>query len=216
MTRAVLKFELASFWHAGTGRGAGTELDALSHRAAGSRGLPVLPGRTVRGLLREGMRAAVALGAINDVNIEERLFGSSLEPSSGAEDIVAHFEETRFKTTPGALVFGSARVGRTLDEADAFEAWAAQDRTSDARIEHLFRAFASTKLNEHGVAQDHTLRAIELVVPLTLVAEVTTTPAAEDVPWSGALGVAARFVRGIGSHRNRGLGRVTTTLEVLS
>jgi len=214
MTRALLRFELASFWHAGTGRGAGTELDALSHRTAA--GLPVLPGRTVRGLLREGLRAAVSLGAVDDASLDERLFGSALEPAAGEDDVVGHFERTRFDTVAGTLVFGSARIGRTLTEADAWERWAATG-TGRAHVEHLFRTFASTKLDEHGVAQDKTLRAVELVVPLTLVAEVTTTSTTTaGGSWASPLGVAARFVRGIGSHRNRGLGRVTTTLEVLS
>lgn len=212
MSRAMLKFDIVSFWHAGTGRSAGTELDARSQRTPA--GLPLLPGKTVRGLLREGLRDAVRLGLRSDPDLEERCFGSGLEPVRSANrDLVAHFEETRFRTSPGAIVFGSAHVGTNLDDAARWESWAATDEGKQ-RVEHLFRPFASTRLSS-GVAEDHTLRAIELVVPLVLVAEVSTVGAG-DLDWQGALRDAARFVRGVGSHRNRGLGRVITTLEVIS
>jgi hypothetical protein len=212
MARVLLKFDVVSFWHAGTGRGAGAELDAVAHRTAG--GLPVLPGRTVRGLMREGLRAALALRAVSDPALEHRLFGSSLDATPGTDDVVARFEEKRYATEPGRLVFGSARVGTSLDDADRWERWATTPE-GRSRVGHLFRPFASTKLRD-GVAEDQTLRAIELVVPLVLVAEVTATAGSDAVDWRAPLEIAARFVRGIGSHRNRGLGRVATSLEVQS
>ena len=49
MTR--LRFEIQSFWHAGSGRGDGAVADATVLRSRA--GLPILPGRTVKGLLRE-------------------------------------------------------------------------------------------------------------------------------------------------------------------
>jgi len=209
---ATVRFEIASFWHAGTGRGAGAELDARSHRSAS--GLPVLPGRTVRGLFREAMETAVSFSVLKPVAGQDLVvacFGSPVVEGSG--DRVSRMEEARFRTREGALVFGSARVGESLAQADAWEAWAGTDE-GRARTEHLFRPFASTRLDEDGVAMDGTLRATELVVPLTLVARVEFPREVSGVDWAQALERSARFIRGVGSHRNRGLGRVKVTVEV--
>jgi hypothetical protein len=213
MSRVVAKLDITSFWHAGTGRGAGTDLDARTHRSPA--GLPMLPGRSVRGLFREALRTAVGLGLVSVPDAEVRCFGSSLEPPTHApHDIVGHFEESRFRTRPGVLVFGNARLGSSPEEADGWERWAATTE-GRLRVEHLFRPFASTKLDERGVADDHTLRAIELVVPVVLVAELSLLQPV-DFDWLEMLRTAAPFLRGVGSHRNRGLGRTTTTVEVLS
>jgi CRISPR/Cas system CMR subunit Cmr4 (Cas7 group RAMP superfamily) len=73
-----LKIEIRSYWHPGTGRGQGSHLDATTHRNA--RGLPSLPGRTVKGLVRDAVCRWEAFGSFGDSDsvrptITERLFG---------------------------------------------------------------------------------------------------------------------------------------------
>jgi CRISPR/Cas system CMR subunit Cmr4 (Cas7 group RAMP superfamily) len=42
-----LKIDLRGYWHPGSGRGGGVVMDAMAHRD--STGLPVLPGRHLKG-----------------------------------------------------------------------------------------------------------------------------------------------------------------------
>ena len=210
MTVATVVLDLCSYWHAGTGRGAGPELDAVCFRSAA--GLPMLPGRTLRGLLRDALTRAAAVGALTDMQWTagdpvEWCFGTGLDAGSG-DDRVARQEEARFRTVPGHLHISSALLGRTEAESAQWEQWAADGY--GARIEHLFRPFASTKVAADGMGEDKTLRAVELAVPMRLRATID----GPDAPgWLSLLQTAAPLLRSLGSHRNRGLGRVTVTIE---
>jgi hypothetical protein len=215
MKRVRVTFDISSYWHAGTGRGAGPELDARCCRSAA--GLPTLPGRTVRGLLRDALALAVEVGEVDRAGWPEGdpvrwCFGTGLEAPAvgeGTPDRVETLEEARFRTQAGKLRFTSAVLGTTEVEARGWEAWASQ---AEGVVDHLFRPFASTKIAEDGRAAEHTLRAIEVAVPLTLHAEVSG-PDGPEPDWRAAITAAARFVRGLGSHRNRGLGRVQVSVE---
>jgi len=74
--------------------------------------------------------------------------------------------------------------------------------------DNLFDEIASTKI-EDGMAVDHSLREIEVVVPLTLYGEI------DDVPseYIDEMKKALKMIKRMGLNRNRGLGRCQ--LEVL-
>lgn len=200
----TLVLDILGFWHPGTGRGDGALADAAVHRTR--EGLPHLPGRTVKGL----MRAAAALGAEAGLLTREEVnacFGSP-PPATSADDRVMKLEEGRFTSDPGTLRFGSALLGADAASQQAWAHWAA---SNPKNTQPLYGRFASTRVGKAGVAEDATLRTIETVVPLTLHAPVRGGP---DTPWA-ALDEAVRlFLRGLGGHRNRGLGRVDARLEV--
>lgn len=202
MTRLV--FDLHTCWHAGTGKGLGPVADAVVARTPG--GLPYLPGRAVKGLLRHGMALAEACGRV-DTGRTEALFGTRLAAARDLsdEEIDAQFEEARFHTTPGLLRFESASLGPD------WEAWARGAPRPDPHRDALFVYLASTAVDDDGVVKDHTLRTIEAAIPLRLVAPVTCEGDSDD--WVQDLRVAASLVRSLGAHRNRGLGRVTVTVE---
>lgn len=202
MTTITLSFEMLSFWHCGTGKGAGTGVDAVVVRT--QAGLPFIPGRTVKGLLREAVTTLEQAGALGQGSAE-RHFGSAIgaEPG-GADDRVTVLEEARFRTTPGLLRFGSAHIGKGADEVARWERWAAGDPAGRAS---LFRELSSTKLDQQGVAAGKTLRTIEVVVPLTLHAQID----GPDDTFVSVLEKALPLVDGVGSHRSRGLGRVQIT-----
>lgn len=223
--KAQLAFDLLTYWHAGTGRGKAAGADAIVQRSP--EGLPYLPGRTVKGLLRQ----AVAMGTwfeaptygIEDV---EAWFGTSLPPSTTSDDRVDVLEAARFRTRPGTLRFSSATLG------EAWANWArtvtsmakaqARPPTADApaapssedievlELAPLFTTLASTRIDERGVAYDRTLRTREVAVPMVLMASVDGP---DDRRWIHALQHTASFVRGLGSGRNRGLGRVALTVQ---
>jgi hypothetical protein len=188
----TLTIEILEYWHAGTGRGQGAALDATTIRS--QSGLPYLPGRTVRGLLRDGATLAESLGRIP------------------AGRTVAMFGDDR---VPGCLYFGDAELPGEV------ERWVRSCGGAESDVAaSLFRTIASTAIEpETGTARDRSLRAMEVAVPMTLRSEVrlrvdpvlSPTPVtADDV--ETALREAARFVRGVGSDRRRGLGRATVSI----
>ncbi|MDI7268307.1 MAG: hypothetical protein QME96_09965 [Myxococcota bacterium] len=207
--KRLVRFEIHGYWHAGTGRGAGPELGAVVARTP--EGLPFVPGRTVKGLLRAAMELAEKAGAVPGGSAEH-WFGTPLPPPKGSAEGERErtLEEMRFRTESGALVVDSAVLGKG-DAAATWRAWAA---SHPAEVEALFRSFASTRIDESGVAAEHTLRAIEVAVPMTLLASVSgPSEPFEEVTWLDALAKSVPLIDGLGSHRNRGLGRVTVTVE---
>lgn len=207
-----IKFEILTWWHAGSGRDDGPVSDAKIIRGRGN--LPFLPGRTVKGLVRDAARLGVAAQMLNEGQVVA-WFGRDLvriNPQKGVttENRERHLDEARFHTSAGNLIFGSATLG------DTWERWAEQVLSNNAddlsaTPDDLITTFASTRIAEDGVAENKTLRVIEAAVPMTLWASIEGPPEAQIEP---LLPVLPIFLRGLGSHRNRGLGRVCATLEV--
>lgn len=243
----MLRIELHSFWHPGTGRGDGAAADAVVHR--GADGLPELPGRTVKGLLRAAcelsaqagldwsLRPSVVDGPDSRSGVEW-LFGSTLARANGDKGVITgdnrvrELERGRYGSQAGRLRIESARLGQNDAQRAA---WGRVAIEHPSALQHLRRTLATTQLDESGVAADHTLRSVEVLVPMTLFARLSFEPwpakdpatpeqaaqpaAASAQEWErlcGLLDQAARlFLRSVGSGRNRGLGRCTAALEVL-
>ena len=170
---STLKYEIEIFsnWHCGSGLAAGADVDALVKKD--NNGLPYIPGRTLKGLLRE---AASTLSADNE--IINSVFGVS-----GDED----------NHKIGCAFFGNA----TLPVAEY------NYIVEKGLASHLYQSFASTRIDENGIAKDNTLRKTETVVPCKLEGEILNVPnGAEDL-----LREAARYIKRMGTGRNRGYGR---------
>lgn len=200
----LVHFDLHSWWHAGTGRGAGERADSVVQRTPG--GLPYLPGRTVKGLLRAGARLWASLetaqGRAEADEEVRRWFGSELlDPDPHTERLDA-LERDRFRSTPGLLRFSSATLGRE------WEAWAADQTEGD--LMPLYSTLSSTRISRRGVAQDRTLRTLEVAVPMKITAQIDGP---DRERWLPMLAGIAPLIRSIGTGRNRGLGRVTVTVE---
>lgn len=73
----------------------------------------------------------------------------------------------------------------------------------------MYRSIASTAIDENGIAKEHSLRKIEVVVPCTLYGEII------DVPENMAEEIinAFKYIKRLGQNRNRGLGRCTISME---
>lgn len=191
MPTAEITFTIHSYWHAGSGSGEGSSLDALVVKSPA--GLPYLPGRTVKGLLREAVQTVEDCRQVPK-GITERFFGTT--PTDPPQ-------MTRFETSAGSLVFESATLGKEMEN------WAAC-KANKLHIGGLYTQLSSTKIENSGIASDKTLRKIEVAVPLQLTATVSTSEAGDE--WLQVLLKAAPLIRNLGSHRSRGMGR--TTLEV--
>lgn len=182
----LLEIRILSYWRAGTGAGQAGSLDAVCLRD--DLGLPILPGKHLRGLLRDGLTRAIELGWVTDVTVED-MFGSRT---------VTGEENTAQDTTPGQVRVGSARLP-------------ARDRRAiGARPDlapHLFTAKKSTAIQpETGTARPMSLRMEELALPVTLEAEISSLGSMNSC-WKSALSNATPLIRAIGAGRTRGLGR---------
>lgn len=196
MTSAVLQLDLLSYWHAGTGLRGGGGLDALVHRDAD--GLPCLPGRSVKGLLRECVQLAATWPAASTV------------PSTAPDVIFGK----RAKKPYGPDSFFAGDAILTVD----IKQWL---HAQPALKAALFDSFASTRLDENGLADDESLRALELTLPVRLEAcivwdEQLLDPHLAPQKVSGVLLACVPLLRSLGSHRHRGLGRCTGRLILSS
>lgn len=192
MRHTTLVIDIHSWWQPGTGRGSGAHLDALAHTDA--NGLPELPGRTVKGLLRDAVHRAGALGWIENA-MTAILFGKEADGEGNG-------------STPGALRIASARLPKQERR------WLASQAGEAAR-QQLFAELASTAIDENtGSAQTASLRAIQVVLPLKLVARINVLPG-HELPddWVETLKISLPLIRAVGSGRSRGLGRATLSLE---
>ena len=186
----TIVFDILDFWHASAGHGAGRFLDASVQRTPA--GLPVLPGRTVKGLMRDAVHQCDQFGHLPD-GITAELFGSEL----GTD---------RFKTEPGLLQFGNAELP---------EGWEVYAQTEEGQkiLSGFFDDIASTAIGEDGQAEEGSLRRIEVAIPLQLHATWRSTdPKATDEA-RRALQKACGLVRRLGVSRTRGLGRARVYLK---
>jgi CRISPR/Cas system CSM-associated protein Csm3 (group 7 of RAMP superfamily) len=190
MSKATILFNILSYWHTGSGHSGGAKLDAKMVRTPA--GLPYIPGKTVKGLLREAVKIAEEHEQIKN-KLTEQLFGRR-------ENI------TRFDTEPSILTFTDATLGHEMED------WATINKE---KLKMLFKEISATAINENGIAYDNSLRTIEVAIPVTLKAEVTLNEN-NNIPWKEVLEIlltATPLVRSFGSHRHRGLGRVELKVE---
>lgn len=187
MTAVILKIEIRSDWHPGTGRGSGFHLDAVTYE--GADGLPRLPGRTLKGLLRDALYRAEAWGwAEVPTGTTKALFGARADQDG--------------ETTTGLLRVGDATLPA---EVAAYLASAA----GQPLVPGLYRERFSTAIDpKTGVAAGRSLRGMRVVVPLTLFAPIAEVPGVAPVAdWRKGLGAVLPLIDAVGAHRTRGLGR---------
>ena len=192
MSTCTLVIDIHNWWQPGTGRGSGAHVDALAHTDAD--GIPELPGRTVKGLLRDAVEQAEEMGWL-DKGLADSLFGKEADADGNG-------------SRPGTLRIASARL------SDKERRWLASQAGEAAR-QQLFAELASTAINaDSGSARAASLRAIQVVLPLKLAAEIEVLPVHEaPAEWVAALETALPLIRAVGSGRSRGLGRATLSLE---
>ena len=199
-----LKIDIQSYWHAGTGRGQGSDVDALVHRD--KNGIPCLPGRTVKGLLRDAVTRweAFAGESAEGKPLVEQLFG---KPSDDEGDT---------ETDTPMSGFGLLRVSDATLRAD--ELFYLRQAGSEQLVSGLFRSLHATKINpDTGTAEDQSLRGIEVAIPLTLYAEILEVSGVGTVDnWVDKITPALSLIQAVGAHRTRGLGRAVVKLEVKS
>jgi CRISPR/Cas system CSM-associated protein Csm3 (group 7 of RAMP superfamily) len=184
-----IKYEIEFFtdWHAGSGLAAGADLDATVVKD--KNGLPFLPGKTIKGLLKE------ADETMRDSNeILKSAFGFNPEElDKTKEDYEKEIEKSK-----GTMFFTNA----VLSDAE-------KNLILEGNLKaHLYRAISSTAIDDDGIAKDHSLRKIEVTVPCKLYGEILNVP--DDI-FDGLVN-GLKFVKRLGVNRNRGLGRCKFSL----
>jgi len=198
---ATLRMDILSYWRCGTGEGRSAMLDETCLRD--KHGLPFVPGRHLKGLLREAVRQLGEFGAEKFEGEAVSLFGEI-----GFRRGPNQAPIPRRRTKPGLLGVESAR----LAQGDA--AYFASN--ADARAE-LFRVVRSTAIDRMTrTARETSLRQEEVTIPLTLFAGIDLL----GQPGEGGqeaildcLDQATMMFRSVGAKRNRALGRCIVTLE---
>lgn len=182
---ATIKYTITfhTDWHCGSGLAAGADLDALVVKD--DNGMPFVPGKTVKGLIREATFDYLNLSQKfnNETFIEA--FGETPNKGEGPE-----------KMEKGKMFFGNATI-----DADTYE------QLVNAKAQRfLFRKKTSTSIDDDGTAKEHSLRSMQTTVAMELCGEIIDVPEGEI---KDAIETAMGFIKCMGQGRNRGLGRCT-------
>lgn len=161
-----IKITFFDYWHLGSGMSAGVQLDSLVLKDR--YGLPYVPGKTIKGLVRE-------MAEIIDKEKTYKLFGFK---KNGMAKI--YFSNLTFKE----------EIHQVLAHDNLLK-------------NYLYSKVASTKIDESGIAQEDTLREIEVVIPLELYGDIEC----EDKKDYELIEKSIAMIKQIGLARNRGLGR---------
>jgi len=167
-----------SEWHAGSGLSSGAEADAVVIKDKNN--LPYLPGKTIKGLLKDALMDMKEVQS--DFNIEdlESLFGKI---------------NTDESTTAGTLFFSNVELPENEEK-----------EISEEMSKHLYRIHASTKIEENGVAKNGSLRTMEVTIPLVLEGYISFENELSKNQHD-LIEKATKWTRSLGANRNRGLGR---------
>lgn len=177
----IYKITMHNYWHCGSGLAAGADVDALVIK--NNDGMPYIPGKTMKGLVREAMNEIVAFRGGEEPEHYVKLFGCL------------------------------SKDGKKMDKSEAFftNATMEDDDTTNQIKElglqqYLYESLANTAIDEGtGTAKKHSLRKIEVAVPIALKGRILNVPDSMEAETLNAL----RFIKNLGANRNRGLGRCT-------
>lgn len=177
---------LHTWWHCGSGQSAGADVDLLVIKD--SNGMPYIPGKTIKGLLREAAEELMCWQGDNEGK-------AKVDKNSNFVKVFGNFKDDKETMRKAESFFSNATIGPA-----EYEAIVAR------RLQHyLFNSIASTAIDKGGIADNGTLRKIEVTAPCILTGKIINVP--DDM--KGLLTDAANYIKSLGSGRNRGLGRCT-------
>lgn len=177
------KITFSTDWHCGSGLAAGADVDALVIKD--KERLPYVPGKTMKGLVREAVELLAQVDSKNRIEEKEivKAFGSL---------------DDKEKNEQGCMFFGNAELAKQEREAIA----------SHHAQRFLYRTIASTAIQENGIAQEHSLRKMEVAVPCEVIGSIKDIPDTLLTPIENGL----KMIKRLGQNRNRGLGRCNISI----
>ncbi len=174
------QIEFHSPWHCGSGLSAGADLDALVIKD--KDGLPYIPGKTLKGLIREAVENIEQFSGLSHEDLVIQVFGNSDHDN---------MDETR----KGEAFFTNAE----LEESQRI--YILQNNLTS----FLYDSVSSTAIDEQGIAKKHSLRRREVTVPCKLFASIHFV----DDKLYPTIIKAFSMIKRLGTNRSRGLGRCT-------
>ncbi|KAA6340949.1 hypothetical protein EZS27_011218 [termite gut metagenome] len=182
-----IKYKITFFgdWHCGSGLSSGVDVDLLVIKDENN--LPFIPGKTIKGLVREAVEEINQLSKSDDDETKEMI-----------HQAFGYFDKKNKEATKGLCFFANAELNEELKK-----------KITEAQFsKYLYRRIASTAINDEGVAEEHSLRRIEVTIPCELYGKIIDVP--EELEINIIKGL--RFIKRLGQNRNRGLGRCSITI----
>lgn len=196
----TLEIDFQSYWISGSGRGEGFAVDVET--ILDEDGLPFLPGRHVKGVLRDAVRKLLEIRTDEDPQIPDWLFGVGTRTAARLD-----------RPGAGLLSVRDARLPNELRSA------AIRNPTLRGR---MFRTLASTAIQEQGIAKAGSLRTLRVAVPLLVLSDISfdtdrlaSLPphaASLEVSWSDLVDRALVFVTALGAGRHKGFGQAAVSI----
>lgn len=141
------RIKFYSDWHCGSGLSAGADSDSLVIKDGDK--LPFIPGKTMKGLIRESVEEIQGFEK-TDLGLI-KIFGAESEKNTGEQ---------------GVCFFTNVCLKNDL-----------KDVIVDEKLqEYMYRDIASTSIDDKGVAVDHSLRKMEVTIPCELEGEIFDVP----------------------------------------
>lgn len=204
MSKVNIKYEIEfhTDWHCGSGLAAGAGVDALPVKD--KDGLPFVPGKTIKGLVREAVEEILFIsGQMDDAKRElfKQTFGNSKDRNiikEGQQPKDENEKADSYKEThKGETFFTNATLKG--DEVNAI--------VENNAVRFMYRTVANTAIDETGIAVENSLRKTEVAVPCKCYGEILDVP----VTFEKEICDALKYIKRLGYGRNRGLGRCTIT-----
>ena len=187
MNKAIMILKMQGYWAIGSGKGGGDEVDNRIDRD--SDGLPYVPGKMLKGLIKDACFRLQHAGNENYKLIKD-IFGSSEE----SKDL------NRTATKKSSIYISDARLAPSIRSVLLLEDY-------QSSKDNLTRNIYSTAISEKtGTAEDKSLRGYEVAVPMELQARIECECSKDD--FESIKKAASKFVYAVGSHKSRGLGEV--------
>lgn len=180
------KIEFLSDWHCGSGLTSGSDVDLLTIKD--ENGLAFIPGKTMKGLLKE---AALILANFAEdesewFNFVDKNF--EIEAEKNLADNDKNFSEKGLCYFSNAVL--SDKVQNKLIDKENLKST-------------LYRKISFTAIDKDGLVKEHSLRKIEVTIPLELYGRIYPVEAVDQEKMKKCL----NYIKRIGYNRNRGLGR---------
>ncbi len=183
MIELIYKTEFYSDWHCGSGLSSGAEADLLVLKDRS--GLPIIPGKTLKGLLRDSAQSLEEFGGVKKDFVSD-VFGS--QPGEDGD------------SSAGSAYFSNASLSLDMQKI------LSQD---NGKKKLLYRNISSTAIEKNGQAKEYSLRTIEVCIPLVLFAKITGLRNPQN---KLDLIKCMQMVKRLGTGRHRGLGRCDMTI----
>ena len=159
MKPLVYKIQFFTPWHTSSGLSAGA--DASNTVLKDGDGLPYIPGKTLKGLLRDAAENMKHLPTIINQDFIDRIFGL------GDNEVKDRNEAALKAGIPNYEKWYSAESDCYFSDATLSESLATSIITRK-QTALLYEKVTSTAMDAAGQAKDHSLRTIEVTIPLTL------------------------------------------------